>query len=89
MRREEGVQTPILVLSVLRDPVPTYNLQDLHLEGYLSKRALLPSVVREKVVEVLKAKRDTSQHGALEQQLPTMGVKRETAPSRKPSGERG
>jgi CheY-like chemotaxis protein len=47
------VECPILLLSVVRDPISTYNLKDLDLAGSLLKRGLLPSEVKEEVCHVL------------------------------------
>jgi CheY-like chemotaxis protein len=45
---------PVLILSVVEDPIPTYGLEGLGVAGSLVKRGLLPSVVTEKVFEILE-----------------------------------
>lgn len=44
---------PVLVLSVVKDPISTYGLEDLGLAGSLHKSGLLPSEVKEEVFRVL------------------------------------
>jgi CheY-like chemotaxis protein len=53
LKRDLNVQRPIMVLSVFKDPVTKYGLEDLNLEGALFKRGLLPSQVKEAVFEIL------------------------------------
>jgi CheY-like chemotaxis protein len=45
--------TPVLLLSVVRDPIQALHLQDLPLAGSLAKRGLLPSQVKEEVNRIL------------------------------------
>jgi DNA-binding NarL/FixJ family response regulator len=45
---------PVLILSVVEDPIQAFGLQDLGLVGSLPKRGLLPSVVKEHVFNILK-----------------------------------
>ena len=50
---ELKVECPVLILSVVRDPISTFELQDLGLAGSLLKRGLLPSEVKKEVYRVL------------------------------------
>jgi CheY-like chemotaxis protein len=50
------VKCPILILSVVRDPIATYQLQEIGLAGYLPKRGLLPSQVKDEVYRQLGIK---------------------------------
>jgi CheY-like chemotaxis protein len=52
--RELHVTTPVLLLSVVRDPIQALHLQDLPLAGSLAKRGLLPSSVKEEVHRILE-----------------------------------
>jgi CheY-like chemotaxis protein len=47
------VECPVLVLSVVQDPIPTFDLGDLGIAGSLLKRGLLPSAVKEEVSRLL------------------------------------
>ena len=51
---ELAVQCPVMLLSVVRHPTQTYGLENLGLAGYLPKRGLLPSHVREEVFRLLR-----------------------------------
>ena len=46
---EQKAQCPIVILSVIDDPIATYNLQDLSIKDYISKRGLLPSMLAKKI----------------------------------------
>lgn len=50
---ELHAQCPVLLLSVVRDPISTFGLERLGLAGVLLKRGMLPSEVKQKVHEVL------------------------------------
>lgn len=46
-------QCPILILSVVRDPISTFDLDNLQLAGVLLKRGLKPSIVKQEVFRIL------------------------------------
>lgn len=48
-----GAECPILLLSIIQDPISKYGLEDLHLDGTLMKRGLLPTQVKEVVFQIL------------------------------------
>jgi len=48
------VGCPVLIVSVVQDPISTFDLGDLGLAGYLLKRGLLPSEVKKEVYRVLE-----------------------------------
>ncbi len=50
---ELKVQCPVLLLSVVRHPTQTYHLENIGLAGYLPKRGLLPSHVKEEIFRLL------------------------------------
>lgn len=54
LRIDLGAECPILVLSVIADPVSKFGLEGLHLDSVLLKRGLLPSVVKEEVLTILR-----------------------------------
>jgi len=47
------VECPILLLSVIDNPIKVYNLSEYGLTHYLSKSGLLPSVVKKDVLSIL------------------------------------
>lgn len=51
--KELRVKCPVLVMSVVRDPITTFDLENIGLAGYLPKRGLLPSRVKEEVLKLL------------------------------------
>ncbi|MBN1991593.1 MAG: hypothetical protein JW953_02740 [Anaerolineae bacterium] len=53
LKTELQVECPVLMLSVVREPISRFNLDHLELAGYLPKRGLLPSQVKEQVFSVL------------------------------------
>jgi CheY-like chemotaxis protein len=53
LKQDLKVECPILILSVVRDPISTYGLKDLGLDQCLLKRGLKPSAVKSKVFELL------------------------------------
>jgi len=54
LRADLKAGCPVLLLSVVREPMSRLGLQDLGLAGHLVKRGLLPSQVRDEVFRVLK-----------------------------------
>ena len=50
---ELKVKCPVLLLSVVRDPITTFHLENIGLADYLPKRGLLPSRVKEEVLKLL------------------------------------
>ena len=54
LKRELKVDCPVLMLSVVRDPIARFNLENLGLAGYLPKRGLMPSQIKTKVLEILE-----------------------------------
>ncbi len=53
LRLELRANCPILLLSVVNDPVSVYGLENLNLDGCLQKRGLLPSRVKEEVFQLI------------------------------------
>jgi DNA-binding response OmpR family regulator len=53
LRNGIKVKSPIVILSVIDDPVENYNLQNLHIDDNLSKRGLLPSTLTERIKPML------------------------------------
>lgn len=53
LARDLKVERPVLLLSVVRDPIANFNLSEFGLKYYLSKSGLLPSRVKEKVLRIL------------------------------------
>jgi CheY-like chemotaxis protein len=49
----EKIECPVLMLSVVRDPIKAYGLEHLGIAGYLSKTGLLPSWVTDQVLKLL------------------------------------
>ena len=47
------VKCPVLLLSVVRHPTHTFQLENLGLAGYLPKRGLLPSRVKADIFQLL------------------------------------
>jgi len=52
--RDMKVKCPVLILSIVPNPVLRYNLDKLGLAGYIQKSGLLPSRLKEEVYQVLK-----------------------------------
>jgi CheY-like chemotaxis protein len=50
---ELNVQIPILLLSVVRNPLTEYDLEKYGLKYYLPKSGLLPSRVKEEILKIL------------------------------------
>mgnify|MGYP001293256579 CR=1 FL=1 len=53
LKAELHVTCPVLMLSVVRDPIPKFHLENLKLVGYLPKRGLLPSQVKTNVLKII------------------------------------
>ena len=53
LKAELQVQCPVLMLSVVRNPIPKFHLEKLGLAGYLPKRGLLPSQVKANVLKII------------------------------------
>jgi CheY-like chemotaxis protein len=49
------VECPVLILSVIQNPISRYGLEDLGVSGTLLKRGLLPTRVKEVVFEILES----------------------------------
>jgi CheY-like chemotaxis protein len=47
-------ECPVVILSVVRDPISRFNLRNVGVAGYLLKRGLLPSTVRDEVLGILE-----------------------------------
>jgi DNA-binding response OmpR family regulator len=54
LKTELKAECPVMMLSVVREPISRFNLENLGLAGYLPKRGLLPSQVKEEVFKILK-----------------------------------
>jgi CheY-like chemotaxis protein len=52
-------ECPVIILSVLHDPVHTYGLEGLGIAGVLLKRGLSPSAMKSEVFRVLGIAEDT------------------------------
>lgn len=48
------VACPVVILSVVQDPVSTYNLEDLNVAGYVHKGGLLPTRLKEELFTILE-----------------------------------
>lgn len=53
LKSEQKVDRPILLLSVVRDPIARFNLADFGLEHCISKSGLLPTKVKDTVLRLL------------------------------------
>lgn len=49
-----NVTCPVLVMSVVRDPIFTFGLENLGLAGYIQKSGLLPTDIKNKILETIK-----------------------------------
>ena len=54
LKQRIRVQCPVLLLSVVGDPIEQFKLDQVGLFEYLPKRGLLPSVVKGKILDMLK-----------------------------------
>ncbi len=54
LKTEKKVECPVMMLSVVREPISRFNLENLGVTGYLLKRGLLPSRVKEEVFKILE-----------------------------------
>jgi CheY-like chemotaxis protein len=52
--QEQKVDIPVILLTVVNDPLQRYNLQDIGIDGYLKKSALRPSKVKQYIMDLLK-----------------------------------
>jgi CheY-like chemotaxis protein len=53
LRRDLKVKCPVILLSVVQNPVVAYHLEDIKPEIYLPKHALLPADVKQQVLSLL------------------------------------
>jgi CheY-like chemotaxis protein len=53
LKADLQVECPVLMLSVVRDPISKFHLENLGLAGYLPKRGLLPSQVKANVLKII------------------------------------
>jgi len=53
LRNTIKVKCPIVILSVIDDPIENYHLQELHIEDNVAKRGLLPSRLTERIKPIL------------------------------------
>jgi len=53
LRNDIKAKCPILILSVIDDPIQTYHLESLKIENSISKKGLLPSVLAETIDSIL------------------------------------
>ena len=51
---EEKVKIPVIILSVIDNPIQRYDLQDLGIADYIPKRGLLPSVVTQRILAAME-----------------------------------
>jgi DNA-binding NarL/FixJ family response regulator len=55
---ELKVECPILLLSVIDNPIKSFELSKFGLKYYLSKSGLLPSRVKEEILSILESKNE-------------------------------
>jgi len=48
------VRCPVVILSVVDNPIESFGLQDLGIADFVPKRGLLPSVLAQRILEQLK-----------------------------------
>lgn len=48
-----NVGCPVVILSVVRDPINAYNLSEIGLAGYIQKGELLPSGLKDQIEQIL------------------------------------
>jgi hypothetical protein len=53
---ELSISVPILLLSVVQNPLTVYDLKKFGLQYYLPKSGLLPSLVKEEILRILGEK---------------------------------
>jgi CheY-like chemotaxis protein len=53
LKKELRVTCPVLILSVVANPIKLYSLEELELAGSISKRGLLPTALKEKLMSFL------------------------------------
>jgi CheY-like chemotaxis protein len=56
--RDVGAKCPVVLLSVVADPISTYNLQDLGLAGCIRKSGLLPSKLMDDLLSIMENKQN-------------------------------
>jgi CheY-like chemotaxis protein len=54
LQKDMKVNCPVVVLSVISDPISRFDLEDLNLAGCLAKSALRPSDVKKTIFQALK-----------------------------------
>lgn len=54
---ELSISVPILLLSVVQNPLTVYDLKKFGLQYYLPKSGLLPSLVKEEILRILGEKK--------------------------------
>lgn len=52
--KELKVGCPVIILSVVPDPISTYKLENLGLAGYIRKSGLLPTNLKDELMRILK-----------------------------------
>ena len=50
---EVKAECPVVILSVVRDPISRFNLHNIGVAGYILKRGLLPSTLRDGILGIL------------------------------------
>lgn len=48
------VSCPVVILSIVPDPIKTYHLESLGLAGHIQKDGLLPTTLRDNIIEIIK-----------------------------------
>jgi len=56
LARDLGIKSPILLLSVVEDPISKYGLKEYGLRSCLSKGGLFPSILKTEVLYILNSK---------------------------------
>ena len=59
-----NVTCPVVILSVVQDPISTYDLGDLQVAGYIHKGGLLPTKLREELLNILGVKNNKAETNA-------------------------
>lgn len=55
--KDMKVTCPVLILSVVPDPVSTYKLENLGLAGHIQKSGLLPSTLKDELLKIIQEKK--------------------------------
>ncbi|MBI5952237.1 MAG: hypothetical protein HY865_11315 [Chloroflexi bacterium] len=58
MISEQKVGCPVAILSIVPDPILTYNITHLNIAGQLQKESLTPTTLKEQIFEILKIQQD-------------------------------